>query len=118
MGFPFVEKYLPISQKEVVDGSQDLEEGSRSSSSEFDSRKKAFSFGTKLSFWSRFKQWLPWLLCLCLLTLNIRSSMKLKSLVFEDAVYCKVAVYKQRRVELLTNPTQRRSTSPRMDGKT
>jgi hypothetical protein len=89
MRFPFVKTYLPVSQKDVVDGSQDLEEGSGCSSSEFDSREKIFTLAVEPSIFSLFKRWLPWLLCFCLFVSNIRLWMKLKGLVFDDAVYCK-----------------------------
>jgi hypothetical protein len=85
----FIEKYLPVSQKDIEDGSQDLAGGSGCSSSEFGTREKVVALAIKPSRSSNFKQWLPWLLCFYLGISNIRLWMKVKRLVFEDAVYCK-----------------------------
>jgi hypothetical protein len=88
-----IERYLPVSQRDIEDGSQDLEGGSGCSSSEFGTREKVVALAIKPSRSSFFKQWLPWLLCFCLGISNIRLWMKVKRLVFDDAVYCKFFEY-------------------------
>jgi hypothetical protein len=81
-------KYIPVSQKDVVDGSQDLEEGESSSSLDYGTREKQFALlakTPKLSIWTR---WIPWLLCPCLFVSNTYTWVKLNRSVFNDAVYC------------------------------
>lgn len=89
-GLPLVERYLPISQNDVVESCPDMQEYSRSSSSEYVLREKIPVFAQKLSFWTFARKWLPWLLCCCLLISNVRSYINLRSLIFDDAVYCEL----------------------------
>jgi hypothetical protein len=90
MRLPFVKNYVRVSQNDALDDSQDLEGGSGCSSSDFGLREKVFTLAEKPSSLSLFKRWLPWLLCFCLVISNIRLWIKLKGLVFDDAVYCKL----------------------------
>ena len=116
MGFPFVRKYLPISQKDIVDGSQDIEEGGSSASSEFEPREKDFTLPAKPSVLSLWTRWLPWLICLCLLLSNIHTWVKLNASEFPDAVYCKSSKRPRVRFHVLTFPSQHLRTS-RLSGK-
>jgi hypothetical protein len=93
MKLPFGQKYLPVSQKDAIDSPQDLEEGPGYSSLDYGSGEKVFTLAAKPSGLSLCVRWLPWLLCLCLIISNIRSWIKLKGLVFDDAVYCKLLEY-------------------------
>jgi hypothetical protein len=117
MKLEFMQKYLPVSQEDVVDGSRDLEEGSRRSSLKCESREKVLTLATQPSKLSVFKQWLPWLLCVGLTISNMRLGTKLKGLVFDDAVYCKLFTHIDTGPNSLKVSAQRRSTSPHMDGR-
>lgn len=117
MRLSFMENYLPVSQKDVVDGSQYLEEGSGCSSPDYGSTRKSFALAIKPSRSLLFKQWLPWLLCFCLAISNIRLWMKFQSLVFDDAVYCKFFKYTHLNTESLTFCFQLQSTLLHMGGR-
>jgi hypothetical protein len=82
-------KYLPVSQKDVADGSQDLEEGRKSSSSNYDVREKHFPLFDQTSKSSTWARWIPWILCLSLLVSNVYAWVKFDRPVFDDVVYCK-----------------------------
>jgi hypothetical protein len=89
MNLLFVRKYLPVSQRDAVDGFQDIEERGSSSSLGNGMREKDFAMAVKPSASFLWNRWIPWLLSLSLLFSNIHSWMKLKGSVFDAEVYCK-----------------------------
>ena len=93
-------RYLPVNHKEVVDGSQDPEEGESSLSPDYDTREKQSPFVARTAHQSTWTRLIPWSLCLFLTVLNLFAWTMLSRSVTHNTIYCKYQITTHRHYSL------------------